>query len=89
MLVAVTGSGRRTLLDPRGHEVQGAPVSASGFVADPEWGSAVSVARFDVAEVEERLGESLQRLEVRILHHGIAPAAPRSRAAAPVAVELR
>ncbi|MEL6716172.1 MAG: hypothetical protein AAFP86_20490, partial [Planctomycetota bacterium] len=89
MLVAVTGSGRRALLDPRGHEVDGAPVSASGFVVDPAWKSAVSVARFDVAAVEERLGEPLQRLEVRILHHGIAPDDPRSRAAAPVAVELR
>lgn len=92
-LVAVLEDGSRVPIGPRGEpllagEGRDALLAVAGALVDPRWETPVTIARFDPARAEERLGQGLVRVELRLLHHRVDPADLRADAAAPVSVQL-
>lgn len=89
-LVAVLEDGSRRPIGPRGDALADAAgqLAVSGALVDPRWTVPVTVARFDPRRAEERLGQDILRVELRLLHHRVDPADLRADAAAPVSVHL-
>jgi len=92
IITAVRADGSRVVLDPVGLErtAQGSdePMrTTKGLVIDPRWPDAVSLLRIPL----QALGAEpeIERMEVRLVHHGLPTDSGISDAAAPYVFEVR
>ncbi|MDG1051110.1 MAG: hypothetical protein P8R46_12960 [Planctomycetota bacterium] len=92
IVTAVHADGSRRVLNPVGEakpQTPGQDVSPTmnGFVVDPRWPDAVSLARIPLDRLRATPGT--QRIEVRLIHYRLSPSSPASDAVAPYVYELR
>ena len=92
IVTASRDDGSRVVLDPVGIErtAQGSDDqtrTTKGLVIDPRWPDAVSLLRIPLQALEAE--PKIERMEVRLVHHGLPTGSGISDAATPYVFEVR